>query len=113
MPDLDIDRLVMIVVSSSQSKKLMANLNKRQFYFTIIDSTNSLFHEPTVCLLLGLNHDRMETLNALVKKYCQPYRKFVPVQMRAVNGLSSLPVLESQEGGATLYGLSVEHFEQV
>ncbi len=113
MPDLAIDRLVMLIVSSSQSKKLMAKLNKNQFYFTIIDSTNSLFHEPTVCLILGLNHDRMPILTDLVQKYCQPYSKFVPVQMRAVNGLSSLPVLESQEGGATLYSLEVEHFEQV
>ena len=113
MPDLVIDRLVMLIVSSSQSKKLMAKLNKNQFYFTIIDSTNSLFHEPTVCLILGLHHDRMLILKDLVLKYCQPYSKFVPVQMRAVNGLSTLPVLESQEGGATLYSLEVEHFEQV
>jgi uncharacterized protein YaaQ len=113
MPDLLIDRLVMLIVSSSQSKKLMAKLNKNQFYFTVIDSTNSLFHEPTVCLILGLNHERMPILTDLVQKYCQPYPKFVPVQMRAVNGLSTLPVLESQEGGATLYSLEVEHFEQV
>jgi uncharacterized protein YaaQ len=113
MPDLDIDLLVLIVVSSSQSKKLMANLNKKQFFFTIIDSTNSLFHEPTVCLLLGLNHDRIETLNKLVQKYCQPYRKFIPVQLRATDEISNLPVLESQEGGATLYALAVDHFEQI
>jgi uncharacterized protein YaaQ len=113
MPALAIDRLVMLVVSSSQSKKLMAKLNKNQFYFTIIDSTNSLFHEPTVCLILGLNHDRMATLAKLVRKYCKPYPTFVPVQMRAANGLSTLPLLESREGGATLYSLFVEHFEQV
>jgi uncharacterized protein YaaQ len=113
MPDLAIDRLVMLIVSSSQSKKLMAKLNKNQFYFTIIDSTNSLFHEPTVCLILGLHHDRMPILTDLVRKYCQPYSKFVQVQMRAVNGLSTLPVIESQEGGATLYSFEVEHFEQV
>lgn len=113
MPNLEIDLLVLIVVSSSQSKKLMSKLNKQQFYFTIIDSANSLFHEPTACLLLGLNHARLETINTLVKKYCQPYRKFVPVQMRSMGELSNLPILESQEGGATLYALTVEHFEQV
>lgn len=113
MPDLDIDLLVLIVVSSSQSKKLMANLNGQHFYFTVIDSTNSLFHEPTVCLLLGLNNTRMETLNQLVREYCQPYKRFVPVQIRATGELSNLPILETQEGGATLYALAVEHFEQI
>jgi len=113
MMDRDIDLLVLIVVSSSQSKKLMAHLNKQQFYFTIIDSTNSLFHEPTICLLMGLNHARIKTLSGLVKKYCQPYRKYVPIQLRVAGEFSPLPILESQEGGATLYAMSVEHFEQV
>jgi uncharacterized protein YaaQ len=113
MPDLNIDLLVLIVVSSSQSKKLMANLNKKQFYFTIIDSSNSLMHEPTVCLLMGLNHNRMETLTALVRKFCQPYNKFVPVNIGFSRELSSLPVLVSHEGGATLYAMTVESFEQV
>jgi uncharacterized protein YaaQ len=112
MPELDIDLLVLIVVSESQSKKLMSNLNKQQFFFTIINSTNSLFHEPTVCLLLGLNHTRIEALNDLVQTYCQPYRSFVPVQMRTAAEISHLSGLETQEGGATLFTLPVEHFEQ-
>lgn len=113
MPDPDIDLLVLIVVSSSQSRKLISRLNKQHFYFTLIDSTNSLFHEPTLCLMLGLNHTRLETLERFVKKYCQPYTRYIPVQMRAPDEISNLPVLESREGGATLYALEVEHFEQV
>lgn len=113
MPERYIDLLLLIIVSQSQSKKLMANLNRQHFYYTVIDSSNSLFQEPTVCLLMGLNHQRLEALNGLIDKYCQPYRKFIPVQMRAVGELSHLPVLESLEGGATLYGMAVEHFEQI
>lgn len=112
MPDLDIDLLVLIVVSHSQSKKLMAHLNKQHFYFTIIDSSSSLFSESTVCLLLGLNHERVDALNKLVQKYCQPYRKFIPVQIRGTGDSGHMPILETQEGGATLYGMSVEYFEQ-
>lgn len=113
MAELDIDLLFLIVVSRSQSKKLMANLNKQLFYFTIIDTSSSLFHEATVLLLLGLNHSRQETLNKLVKKYCQPQRKFVPVQMRSSGELTHLPVIETIEGGAILYGMPVEYFEQI
>jgi len=113
MPGLDIDVLVIIIISESQSKKLMKNLNEQDFYFTIIDSSNSLFHEPTVCLLMGLNHSRLDTLNDLVHKYCQPYHKFIPIQIHAAREMSQLPILESLEGGATLYAIPVEHFEQV
>ncbi len=113
MPEMEIDLLVLVVVSKSQSKKLMANLNKQHFYFTIIDSSSSLFQEPTVCLLLGLNHTRFNILDDLVNQYCQPYKRFIPVQMHATGELSHMPILETQEGGATLYGMAVEHFEQI
>ena len=112
MPEREIDLLVLIIISQSQSKKLMANLNKRHFYFTVIDSSSSLFHEPTICLLMGLNHSRMDGLHKLIEKYCQPYRKLIPVQMRGIGELSHMPVIESLEGGATLYGMPVDHFEQ-
>jgi len=102
MAELEIDRLVLILVSRSQSKKLMAHLNNRGF-----------FHETTILLLLGLNQSRQETLNNLVKKYCRPQKKFIPVQMRASSELSHLPVIEAIVGGATLYQIPVEHFEQV
>jgi uncharacterized protein YaaQ len=113
MPDLNIDLLVLLVVSESQSKKLISNLNEQHFYFTLIDSSSSLFHERTVCMLLGLNHARMDRLNELVQKHCQPYQNYIPVQMRAVGEFSQLAVLESQEGGATFYALPVERFEQI
>jgi len=113
MADRKIDLLILVMVSQSQSKKLMANLNRQHFYFTIIDSNSSLFREPTVCLLMGLNHERLDTVNRLIDKYCQPYRKFIPVQMRGIGELSQMPVIESIEGGATLYGMPVEHFEQI
>lgn len=113
MTALNIDLLAFLFITRSQSRKLMANLNKRHFYFTVIDSTSSLFHEPTLCLLLGLNHERIETLNKLVKKYCHPYQKLIPVQMHVTGEMSGLPVMEAQEGGAILYAIPVEYFEQI
>ena len=114
MAELDIDLLVLLVVSRSQSKKLMGNLNKQHFYFTIIDTTTSLYHEATVLLLLGLNQTRQDVLIKLVRKYCQPQKRFIPVQMRATGEvITHLPVIEALEGGAILYSMPVEHFEQI
>jgi uncharacterized protein YaaQ len=113
MPERQIDLLILVIVSQSQSKKLMSNLNKEHFFFTIIDSSSSLFHEPTVCLLMGLNQTRLDTLNRLIDRYCRPYRKLIPLQMHRIGELGSMPLIESLEGGATLYGLPVEYFEQI
>ena len=113
MAELEIDLLVLLVVSHSQFKKLTANLKGEHFYFTLIDTTSSLFHESTVLLLLGLNQSRQQALIKLVRKYCRPQRKFVPVQMRATGELTHLPVIETIEGGAILYSMPVEHFEQI
>lgn len=113
MSDQLVDLLILINVSQSQSKKLMANLSKKNFFFTVIDSRSSLFQEPTLSLLMGLNQTRLGELDALIQKYCKPYHKFVPAQMRSVGQFSYTPAIESLEGGAILYGMLVEHFEQV
>ncbi len=113
MPDLEINWLVCIVVSRPQSRKLMAKLTEKDFYFTIIDSNSSLFYEPSLCLILGLNESRITELDRLVEKYCQPYKKYVPLPIHGTAELSYMPVLESHKGGATLFGVSVEYFEQV
>ena len=112
MPDQKINYLVFIVISQAQSKEFMTHLSMEEFFFTIIDSHSSLFHESTMCLLIGLHHQRLDQLEQLVQEYCQPYQKFIPVQLHSLGELSHMPVLESMVGGATLYGIPIEQFEQ-
>lgn len=107
-----IDRLVILVVSGSQSDQLMRRLRQTQFYFTVIDSTGGMLQEPMVCLLLGIGQTQMADLLDIVHQCCQPYTQYIPAQMHIPSDVSSLPMVEAQVGGALVYTMNVERFVQ-
>lgn len=108
----NVNQLVVVFVSERQAENLLQALVEEHFYFTKINSSGLLFQEPTLCLLIGLNHSRLSALLGLVTQYCQPYQEYVPVHFIPPGGFSGLSMIEAKAGGALVYVLDVEHFEQ-
>jgi uncharacterized protein YaaQ len=109
----EINQLAIIVLSGYQSEDLMQNLVRQRFYFTKIDSSGGMLNEPAVCLLIGLNSARMPSLLELVQKCCQPFTQYIPTQLNSQTGYPSMSMIEAQVGGALIYAISVERFEQL
>lgn len=108
----NIDQLVFIIVSERQVGELLQALVKEQFSFTKIDSSGLVFQESILCLLIGLNHTRLTPLLGLVSEHCQPFEEYVPVQFHPPSGFPPLSMIETRVGGALVYVLAVERFEQ-
>jgi uncharacterized protein YaaQ len=106
----NINLLVLIFVHGRQADELTRRLGEDRFYCTRVDSQGLLLQEPAVCLLIGLNDDRMARLRALVEEVCPPRQEYIPMQIGLPAGL--MPVIEAQVGGALLYALPVERFIQ-
>jgi uncharacterized protein YaaQ len=109
----NIDQLAVLVLSGYQADDLMQHLVEARFYFTKIDSSGGLLNEPAVCLLIGFNQSRMPALLALVKKCCRPYTQYIPTQINSQSGYPSMSMIEAQAGGALIYIINVERFEQL
>jgi uncharacterized protein YaaQ len=107
------DRLVILTVTGSQADPLMKHLNRDGFQFTIINSTSEVMQEPAVCLMIGFSHERLPGLLEIVRADCHIYHKFIPTQSLLPGELSSLPMVEAELGGARIYMLNVERFEQL
>jgi uncharacterized protein YaaQ len=108
-----IDQLVIIIVSGLQVERLMKSLIKAGFYCTRIDNSGGIVQDPAVCLLVGLNQARLASLSALVREYCRSFRKYIPTQFNEPAGYGPLPLIEAQVGGALIYSMNVERFEQI
>jgi uncharacterized protein YaaQ len=112
-PTYQVNQLVILIVFGPQADQFMKRLTKNRFYFTKIDSSGGIVQEPMVCLLVGLNSARLGTLLELSRKYCKPYRQYIPTNLNVQPGLSEFPMIEAQMGGATVCVLNVERFEQL
>jgi uncharacterized protein YaaQ len=108
----DVNLLVLITVSERQAENLLQAMVQEHFYFTKIDSQGLVFQEPNLCLLVGLNKARLSTLLDLIREHCQPYQEYVPVQFTNPAGFPPMGMIEASAGGALVYALDVERFEQ-
>ncbi len=108
-----VNQIVFVVVSERQADELLKALVRERFYFTKIDSSGMVFQEPTLCLLIGLNNTRRAALLELVSQCCKPFQEYIPVQFNPPAGFPTMSMIESQAGGALIYVLDVERFEQI
>jgi len=111
-PASKINLLVILIVSGRQSNEVMQSLRREGFYFTVVDSMGGMLNEPTVCLIIGLNSSRMETLTGLVNRCCQPSTEYIPTYLNIQPGNQPLQMIEARVGGALIYAMNVERFEQ-
>jgi len=111
-PKPTIDQLVFVVVSGRQAETLMQALTQNGFYFTRYDLSMFAFQETRLCLLIGLNSAQTSRLMGLIEEHCQPRQEFVPVQFTPPAGFPPMSMIEAQVGGALVYQVEVERFEQ-
>lgn len=107
-----VNQLVFVVVSGRPAEVLMQSLNQEGFYFTRLDLSMFAFQETRICLLIGLNSAQNGRLMGLIETHCQPHQEYVPVQFTPPAGFPPLSMIETRVGGALVYQLEVEQFEQ-
>lgn len=107
-----IDQLFVLSVSTETLMRLREQLVKRNFVFTQIESSGGIIQKESVCLLVGISSGRADELMKIIRKSCKRHRTFIPARMET-SLISGAPMmLEVEVGGALVYVLEVERFEQ-
>ena len=108
-----VNQLAIATVSGAQAGALTDRLTRDGFTVTQVDSSGGILYEATVSLLIGFNQARLSRLLDHVRECCPTRRRFIPAHVEAPL-LEIQPVLiEAEVGGATVYVLDVERFEQL
>jgi uncharacterized protein YaaQ len=108
-----VNQLLIATVSSSQAGALMDKLTQDGFYVTRVDSSGGILYEAAVSLFIGLNQSHLPRLLERLREYCPTRRRLIPAHIEAPL-LDVQPVMiEAEIGGATIYVLDIERFEQV
>ena len=107
-----VNQLVFVTVAGEQVSELTNRLIGDGFHVTQIDR-GGLFQEPPVSLLIGLDRTDLPRLLTRLRECCRIQRRFIPTQAETawIEGLGMM--IEAEVGGATIYALDVERFEQL
>jgi uncharacterized protein YaaQ len=109
----DINLLVIVIVASEQINELTPELIKGGFYFTRIDSSGGILERATISLLVGINKIRLEPLMRIIRTCCHTRLKFIPARVEAPLMQGQPLMIEAEMGGAIVYTVEVERFEQI
>jgi len=91
----------------------MKQLSREDFRFTLINSTGGIVQEAFICLLIGFSHERMPLFLDIVRSNCHAFRRYIPAQGVVSVENPAMPMMEAQMGGATVFMMNVERFEQI
>jgi uncharacterized protein YaaQ len=108
-----IDQLFIVSVLGEQSSELRHRLIRDGFQITEMNSSGGLVQELQVSLLIGLNHSRQAQLLQHIRECCRRQRRFLPTQFEGSPTVFHSAVIEAEVGGAMIYVLDVERFEQL
>ena len=110
---LPIDQLVIVNVLGEQSSELRQRLIRDGFQITEMNSAGGLVQELQVSLLIGLNHTRQAQLIKHIEDCCRRQRRFLPTQFEGSPTVFHSAVIEAEVGGAMIFVLDVDRFEQL
>jgi uncharacterized protein YaaQ len=112
-PQVAIDQLFIISVMGEQAGELTERLTKDGFQITEINSAGGLLQELQVSMLIGLNHERSPRLLEHVRACCHRQRRYLPAQFEGSSSMFHSAIIEAEVGGAMIYLVDVERFEQL
>ncbi len=108
-------KLVIAVIQDKDSVKLMESLVDKGFRATKLASTGGFLKAGNTTMLIGVDKNQVNEVVEVIKSVCQSREKMVTTMSPiggAVESYVPYPV-EVVVGGATIFVLDVERFEQV
>lgn len=109
-------KLIVAIVQDVDSGPVLNALMGQGYRATKISSTGGFLVRGNSSIFIGVQDDRVESVLNILKKHCHARREFVsPVVPlgEAAAARHWVQPLEVEVGGATVFVLQVERFEQL
>ena len=108
-------KAVIAVVQGEDTSKVSSALRRSGVRFTTIDSTGGFLRERNATFLIGISDDQLDAVLGLIAQNSQTRTEYVssyPSAFDPAEFYMPRPI-EVQVGGAAVWVLDVEHYEQL
>ncbi|MBN2471869.1 MAG: cyclic-di-AMP receptor [Anaerolineae bacterium] len=107
-------KLVVAVVQDLDADDVIEALTEAEYRVTRVASTGGFFRQGNTTLFCGVADDRVSHLISLLRKTCKRRSRMMPIAPHsAEHPMTVGAYVEVTVGGATIFVLDVEDFEQI
>jgi uncharacterized protein YaaQ len=105
-------KLVFAIIQQDDADGLMETLRNEHHPFTKIGSTGGFLRSGNVTLVMGVQDNEVEPILHLLRENCKTRTQLMDLAMSEVGTWHFSQPIEVSIGGATVFVLNVERFEQ-
>jgi uncharacterized protein YaaQ len=107
-------KLIIATIQDQDSDRVIAGLTEQSYRVTRIGTTGGFLQQGNSTLLIGVENSQVEPVLNILKKLSQRRTQYMPMATGAApNGVAMYSYVEVEVGGATVFILDVDLFEQV
>ncbi|GAB4574521.1 MAG: cyclic-di-AMP receptor [Anaerolineae bacterium] len=107
-------KLVVAVVQDLDADDVIESLTAAGYRVTRVASTGGFFRQGNTTLFCGVADEQVQHLIGLLRKTCKRRSRMMPIAPHSAEYPMTVGAyVEVTVGGATVFVLDVEHFEQI
>lgn len=107
-------KLLMVIVSSDDAYALLDALSGEGHQATLVGTTGGFLRQGNATILIGVTDENLAAVLKIVRATCRPRTAYLgafPSAPGSGGALASMPI-EVQVGGAAVFTLDVERYEE-
>lgn len=107
-------KLIVANIQDQDADRVVSSLTQQSYRVTRVGSTGGFLQQGNTTLLIGVENAQVDAVIDILKKESERRTRFMPMATGAApNGMAMYNYIEVEVGGATVFVLEVDHFEQV
>src|SRR5579871_5631256 len=107
-------KLVLAIVQDRDVDLAIERLTQEKIAVTRVATTGGFLRQGNSTLLIGVDESKIDHINAILRDTCQRRKMFMPIAAGITDPAYGLHnQIEVEVGGATVFVVDVEHFEQI
>jgi uncharacterized protein YaaQ len=107
-------KLILAIVQDQDADRTIKALNEAGHRVTRIATTGGFFSVGNTTLLVGVDDLKVDLVVNILKTTCERRTRLIPAGPNIVESAAMMGAfVEVEVGGATVFVMNVEHFEQI
>jgi uncharacterized protein YaaQ len=107
-------KLIVATIQDQDTDRVIGSLTEQGYRVTRIGTTGGFLQQGNTTLLVGVDDNQVSPVINILKVHSQRRTQYMPMATGAApNGVALYNYVEVEVGGAVVFVLDVDHFEQV
>ena len=107
-------KLIMAIIQDQDADRVIGKLTEPGYRVTRMATSGGFLQQGNTTLLVGVDDEQVPPVITILQHFCQRRTQYMPMATGAApTGVALYNYVEVEIGGATVFVMDVDHFEQV